>query len=115
MKSKIYYAQEARQDLDDIDDIWDYIALELANMSVASNTVDKIMDMIDRLASFLEIGSPLFSIADTESDYRFAVSGNYLIFYRASESDVYIDRVLYGRRDYLNVLLNKKHEAKIME
>ena len=39
-----------------------------------------------------------------ESDYRFLVSGNYLVFYRAYGKDVYIDRVLYGRRDYMLIL-----------
>lgn len=41
-----------------------------------------------------------------ESDYRFLVSGNYLIFYRAYGAEVYIDRVLYGRRDYLRILFD---------
>lgn len=112
MKNRIHYAQEARQDLDDI---WDYIVLELTNVSAATNTVNKIMDMIDQLADFPEMGSPLSSIADTESDYRFLVSGSYLTFYRVSGSDVYIDRILYGRRDYLSILLDKKREAEIIE
>lgn len=41
---------------------------------------------------------------DTESDCRFLVSGNYLVFYRAYGKDVYIDRVLYGRREYMRIL-----------
>ena len=28
-----------------------------------------------------------------------------MIFYRVMGSDVYVDRILYGRRDYLSVLL----------
>lgn len=49
---------------------------------------------------------------DTESDYRFRVSGNYLVFYRAYEKDVYIDRVLYGRCDYMHILFG---DAQINE
>ena len=43
-------------------------------------------------------------MADVESDYRFLVSGNYLAFYRAYGNTVYVDRILYGRRDYLRIL-----------
>lgn len=32
------------------------------------------------------------------------MTGNYLTFYRAYGSDVYIDRVLYGRSNYLRIL-----------
>ena len=27
-----------------------------------------------------------------------------MVFYRANGNDIYIDRVLYGRRDYMRVL-----------
>ena len=39
-----------------------------------------------------------------ESDYRFIVSGNYISFYRAYDSEVFIDRILYARRDYMRIL-----------
>ena len=50
------------------------------------------------------IGTPLSSIADVDSNYRFLVSGNYMVFYRVQGNDIYIDRVLYGRSDYMSVL-----------
>ena len=55
------------------------------------------MDTVDELENFSEIGAPLSSVTDIESDYRFLTSGNYMVFYRVNEQDVYIDRVLYGR------------------
>lgn len=102
MKNKIYVSKAARRDLDEI---WDYIASELQNISAAERTVSRILDAVDRLGEFAETGAPLSSIADTDSDYRFLVSGNYLIFYRAYRREVYVDRVLYGRRDCLRILL----------
>ena len=39
-----------------------------------------------------------------ESNYRFLVSGNYLSFYRTYGNEVYVDRILYARRDYMRVL-----------
>ena len=87
-----------------MDDIWDYIVSELQNRSAAERVIDCIMDAVDRLENFAEMGTPLSSIADVGMDYRFLVSGNYMVFYRVQGSDVYIDRVLYGRRDYMKVL-----------
>lgn len=101
MKNKIHYSPESRRDLDDI---WDYIVSELQNRSAAEHVVDRIMDAVDQLKNFAEMGTPLSSIADVGTDYRFLVSGNYMVFYRVQDSDVYIDRVLYGRSDYMSAL-----------
>ena len=99
MKNKIHYSPESRRDLDDI---WDYIVSELQNRSAAEHMVDCMMDAVDQLKNFAEMGIPLSSIADVGM-YRFLVSGNYMVFYRVQGNDVYIDRVLYGRSDYMSV------------
>ncbi len=104
MKNKLYLSQEAQRDLDEI---WDYIASELGNTAAAEQTVGAILDDIDQLRNFAELGVPLFSIARVESDHRVLVTGNYLTFYRAGEKEVYVDRVLYGRRDYLRALFGE--------
>ena len=101
MKNKIHYSPESRRDLDDI---WDYIVSELQNRSAAERVIDRIMNAVDPLKNFAEMGTPLSSITDVGTDYRFLVSGNYMVFYRVQGNDVYIDRVLYGRSDYMSVL-----------
>ena len=101
MTNKIHYSPESRRDLDDI---WDYIVSELQNRSAAERVINRIIDAVDPLKNFAEMGTPLSSIADIGTDYRFLVSGNYMVFYRVQGNDVYIDRVLYGRSDYMSVL-----------
>lgn len=101
MKNKIHYSPESRRDLDDI---WDYIVSELQNRSAVERVINRIIDAVDPLKNFAEMGTPLSSIADIGTDYRFLVSGNYMVFYRVQGNDVYIDRVLYGRSDYMSVL-----------
>ena len=107
MKNKIHYSVEARRDLDDI---WDYIVSDLCNPAAAERMVSRIMDDVDQLADFSGIGSPLAAIADTDTDYRYLVTGNYITFYRVQGSDVYVDRILYGRRDYLRILFGDRTE-----
>ena len=101
MKNNIFYSPEAQSDLDEI---WEYIFADLCNPQAAENTVNKIMDAVDKLEDFSEIGTRLFSVTGFENDYRFLVSGNYMVFYRTVGENVYIDRIMYGRRDYLRVL-----------
>ena len=103
MKNKIHYSSESRRDLDDI---WDYIVSDLQNRSAAERVIDHIMNAVDPLKNFAEMGTPLSSIADIGTEYRFLVSGNYMVFYRVQGNDVYIDRVLYGRSNYMSILFN---------
>lgn len=101
MKHRIVYSPESRRDLDEI---WDYIKYSLQNPSAAVHIVDRIMDEIDQLEILPDIGAPLSSIAEVESDARFLVTGNYLTFYRVRGDTVFIDRILNGRCDYLRIL-----------
>lgn len=103
MKNKINYSQEAFKDLNEIEQ---YIANDLDSPTAAINIVTHIMDTIDLLSDFAESGALLSSIIDIESNYRFLVSGNYLVFYRINHKDIYIDRILYNKRNYMNILFN---------
>lgn len=102
-KNKVHYTPEARRDLDDI---WNHIVSNLQNRTAAENTVNRIMDAVDQLETYALIGPPLSTIAEVDGEYRFLVSGNYMVFYRVNGNDIYIDRVLYGRRDYLRILFS---------
>jgi plasmid stabilization system protein ParE len=90
----------------DLDQIGDYIAEDLKSPLAALSTVNKIQGTISDLADFPLLGAPLSSIVDVDTDYRFLVCGNYLVFYHTQADDVLIDRVLYDRRDYLSILFN---------
>lgn len=93
----------------DLADIKNYIAEELENPQAAIATVSKITKSIRMLRNHALLGASLSSIANVDRDYRFLVSGSYMVFYRANGSDIYIDRALYGRRDYLRIMLEDTH------
>jgi addiction module RelE/StbE family toxin len=101
MKNNIHYSQES---LSDLDEVWIYIAADLDNESAANRMVLRIVDTEDKLEEFPEMGAMLSTVADIVSDYRFLVCENYLVLYRVTGNDVYVDRILYGKRDYLRVL-----------
>ena len=97
----LHLSEEAQNDLIEIKT---YIEEELLNPSAAMATVSRITKSLRILQTHAQIGTPLSAKMDTESDYRFIVSGNYISFYRVYGSEVYIDRILYARRDYMRVL-----------
>ena len=96
----------------DLEQIGDYIANTLKNPSAALNTVNKVQDSIERLCDFPLSGAPLSSIVEMDTDYRFLVCGNYLAFHHAREDSVYIDRILYGKRDYISILFRDSSEPE---
>ncbi len=98
-----------------MDEIWEYIAFDLQNRPAAQRVIDGIMDAVDLLETFAESGTPLSSITNVETDYRFLVSGHYLVFYHAGNGEVHVDRVLYGRRDYLAILFGDSTEENKTE
>ncbi|TYQ15739.1 UNVERIFIED_CONTAM: addiction module RelE/StbE family toxin [Acetivibrio alkalicellulosi] len=101
----IKISPEARNDLLEIKD---YISKELCNVQAAVNLVSKIMKKIRSLSEYCEIGVPLSSIIiDIQTDYRFLICDNYLVFYRNHGEIVYVSRILYGRRDYTRILLRE--------
>ncbi len=102
--SRIHYSPET---LNDLDEIRDYIMFELENPSAADNTIHNILGKIDGLRDFSETGTPLSSVIELDSEFRFLFSGNYMVFYHMNNYDVYIDRILYKRRDYLRILFSE--------
>ena len=101
--AEIVYSKRAIRDLDEL--YW-YILETLKSPSATLHTVDGIQGTIDTLANSPRIGVVLSAISDiVDSDYRVLVCGNYLAFYRIVEDIVYIDRILYGRWDYITALL----------
>ena len=99
--NNLHLSEEAQNDLLEIKA---YIEEDLLNPSAALATVSRITKSLRILQNHAQAGAQLSSIADIESDYRFIVSGNYISFYRAYGREVYIDRILYARRDYMRIL-----------
>lgn len=98
----LHYSREA---LNDLDEIWNYIAAEPANPDAAGNTVNGIMDEVERLAEYPLSGTPLNTLLDIESDYRFVIYRNYLAFYHLEGNAVLVDRVLHELRDCVRALM----------
>ena len=102
--NKIYFSPEARNDLVELEA---YIREELESPQAAAATVQRIFEKVEILEKRALMGAKLSSVTDIESDYRFLRSGRYLIFYRVRGESVFIDRILYERRDYMRALFGE--------
>lgn len=98
---KISFSPEA---VDDLKEIKQYIKDELCNEQAAKNTVAKILKKIKLLSDFPESGSSLSVIIGFDADYRYLICDNYIAFYRIENKNVLIVRILYGRRNYMQIL-----------
>ena len=97
----LFYSPLARRDLDEIRD---YISNDLSNPSAAMETVNAILDEAETLEAFPLIGHVVDGLPFMVDEYRFLPVRNYLVFYRATADGVFVDRILYKKRDYLALL-----------
>ncbi len=105
--AEIKFSPEA---INDLQKTKKYIAEELCNEQAAVGTIAKITKKIRMLADFPESGAPLYSVIDIETDYRFFICGNYTAFYRLENNIVYIIRILYGRRNFVQILFGEPRD-----
>lgn len=89
---------------EDLIEIRDYITKELENPTAAVNVVKKIIESYEQLKEFPMFGVDLSTKVNAQTDFRYLVSGSYLVFYQADNEFVSIYRILYDRRDYLKIL-----------
>jgi len=89
------YLQKA---LDDLDELHLYISQD--NEQAAKDMVARILSSIERLSLFPFASAPVRDKLGTEKDYRMLVVKPYLVFYRVEKNNIYINRVLHGKRYY---------------
>ena len=93
--------------LSDLQEIKSYICNELCNPSAADRIIRMIVDNYSMLESSPFIGASLSSIIPIETDFRYLVCENYIVFYKAEGAYVSVYRVLYGRRNYIKILFGE--------
>jgi len=81
----------------DLDDIWLYVAMESGSLEVASRLIDSITDRFCFLAGFPHAGRS--RDRDFGTGVRSFPAGEYVIVYCVEGPDVFILRVVHGKRE----------------
>jgi len=88
----------------DIKKLFLYIKNDLANPIAAQNIVQKILQRMQQLTDFPELGASMIAIDTRLENYRYLIVDNYLVVYRYDRNAIYVVRVLYARSDYVRIL-----------
>lgn len=91
---------------EDYEAVYLYIADELLAQQAADSMIDKLQEGIQRLQEMPLIGSYVRDDYLRSKGYRRLSVGNYSIFYLVYEKErvLYVMRILYNGRDYMNLL-----------
>ncbi len=91
---------------DDLQEIARYISRELREPAIAQRLVGKIKEAVMSLADMPTRYAPVGDERLASQGIRKLIVDNYILFYVVSEKDmaVTVVRILYVRRDWLNLL-----------
>ena len=84
----------------DMEQIFEYIAVELCNPTAAINQINDFEKAFDSICHFPESCPYIRNEYVKDKSLRKLIVNNYIAFYRISENQIQIVRVLYGMRNY---------------
>ena len=88
----------------DIENIFKYIHDDLFNHQAAYNLLDDFLCSFKSLCSFPEKYPKVSNKYVKDNTIRKMLVKNYIVFYRVQGLEIQIIRVIYGMRDYENLL-----------
>ena len=100
-KYNIEYSKESKQDLIGIKQ---YIKYNLQEPEIAKKLISKIRTEINKLKDNPEIYTIIDDDIIKKLEIRKLIVDNYIIFYRIKDNDIQIVRIMYGRRNWINLL-----------
>ena len=89
--------------MDDFAEALIYIKDVLKNKDASNNLKNKTNEEIQKLKSFPHTGTRLYK-DNIETKYRYIRVDNYYVFYYINDNNVYIDRFIYAKRDFMKLL-----------
>lgn len=106
MENELYQIRYTPLAYDDLDETDTYISEVLINPQAAESLMEEIEKSIHRLEQFPYIGSEVDDPYLAARGYRKLVVQNYLVFYLVDPDlkQIVIMRILYGAREYSNLL-----------
>lgn len=100
MSYQIQYSPVAVRDLDRV---WAEVFAASKTPEIATKYVDDLMNHILGKKEFPKSSSPLY-YEGTFTGYYFIVFKAYMAFYHVQEDEIWIDRILYGKSDYIRTI-----------
>lgn len=99
----VYSVKYSRKALDDLKRIEDEVFQACQDKATTKNYLKELVAKINEKETFPESGSPL-TFLGLFTGYRFVVYKAYIAFYTIENNMVLVDRILFGKSDYLHIL-----------
>ena len=104
MSYRIEYSQAAIRDLDRV---WNEVYEASKEADIATRYVDGLMDCVAEKRAFPKSGAPLY-YENGFTGYYYVVFTAYMAFYRIVEERILVDRVVFGRSDYMRIIFQDR-------
>lgn len=100
-KYNIEYSKESKEDLVGIKK---YIKYNLQESETVNKLISKIRKSIKSLKDNPEIYTIIDDVIIRELEIRKLIVDNYIVFYKIKNESIEIVRIMYGRRNWINLL-----------
>lgn len=84
----------------DMEQIFDYIAVELCNTTAAIGQINDFEKAFENVCTFPESCPYINNEYVKDKSLRKLIINNYIAFYRVKDNEIQVVRVLYGMRNY---------------
>lgn len=89
--------------ISDLQEIKSYISDDLSNPIAANRVINQIIDDYTLLETSPEMGISLSAKINITTDYRYLVSGKYIVFYKTDTEYVYIYHAYFMVQEIISV------------
>ncbi len=100
MKLSVHYSKIAIRDLDRV---FSEVYEASQSLDLSKRYIDELLDKVEKKADFPKSGFPLY-YENSFTGYYYLIYKAYLVFYRVEENSILVDRVLFGKSDYIRRL-----------
>lgn len=84
----------------DMEQVFDYIAVELCNPTAAIGQINDFEKAFENVCTFPESCPYINNEYVKDKSLRKLIVNNYIAFYRIKDNEIQVVRVLYGMRNY---------------
>lgn len=98
-----YHVKYSKAAIRDLDRVWEEVFEASKDIEIAEKYLEELLDEVEKRSDYPKSGSPLY-YENNFTGYYFVVFKAYLAFYRLEKGTMVVDRVLFGKSDYMRIL-----------
>ena len=98
-----YQVEYSKAAIRDLDRVWAEVFEASKDIEITERYIEELLDKVEKKSDYPKSGAPLY-YENTFTGYYFIVFKAYLAFYRLEKETMLVDRVLFGKSDYMRIL-----------